>query len=321
MRALFWIVCMCWALGAHAIGHTRLTLGHGAAIDHPRHRAALLFAERVAQLSAGRIEIEIFPAASMGDDSAMIRGVLDGTLDLSANSQGAISTVVPEFAAIGMPFLFPSAQAAWKVLDGPVGRTLAARAEAKGLRLLGNWDNGIRHLTNDVRPVRLPEDVRGLRIRTPPDPAAVDLIRVLGGEPIQIRWSDVYRALQYKVVDGQENPLVNILTGNLHRVQKYLSLTGHKYEVTPFVMSRKRWDALSAPDREAITAAAAEATAMQRRWSEHENAAALAELKRLGMQVETVDPGPFRAASEAVYQEWLARPVGGFLRALMAARE
>lgn len=319
MRSLVLIVGMCMTMVAFAQGGARLTLGHGSSVDHPRHLAALHFAERVAHYSEGRIEIKIFPAASMGDDAAMIRGLLDGTLDMSANSQGAVSTVVPEYAAIGMPFLFPTPEAAWKVLDGHAGKLLAERSADRGLKLLGYWDNGIRHLTNDVRPVRTPEDVRGLRIRTPPDPAAADLIKALGGVPRQIRWSDVYSALQQKVVDGQENPLVNILTGKLHQVQRFLSLTGHRYEVTPFVMARARWDALPEADRAAIQAAAGEATALQRSLARQENAAAMAELQRRGMQIEAADVAAFEIACRPVYDKWLASSVGDFLRVLMAA--
>lgn len=321
MRLLILIVGMCAAMAAFAQGSARLTLGHGSSIDHPRHLAALHFADRVAHYSEGRIEIRIFPAASMGDDAAMVRGLLDGTLDISANSQGAVSKVVPEYAAIGMPFLFRSPEDAWKVLDGHAGEVLAERSAARGLKLLGYWDNGIRHLSNDVRPIRIPEDVRGLRIRTPPDPAAVDLIKALGGMPRQIRWSDVYSALQQKVVDGQENPLVNILTGKLHEVQRFLSLTGHKYEVTPFVMARARWDALPEADKTAILAAATEATALQRRLAREENAAAMAELQRTGMQIETAAMAAFEIACRPVYEKWLAGPVGDFLRILMAAKQ
>lgn len=319
MRPLVLIIGLCAATAAFAQGGIRLTLGHGSSIDHPRHLAALHFAERVAHYSEGRIEVQIFPAASMGDDAAMVRGLLDGTLDISANSQGAVSKVVPEYAAIGMPFLFPSPEAAWKVLDGHAGKVLAERSAAQGLKLLGYWDNGIRHLTNDVRPVRTPEDVRGLRIRTPPDPASVDLIKALGGVPRQIRWSDVYSALQRKVVDGQENPLVNILTGKLHQVQRFLSLTGHKYEVTPFVMARARWDALSEADRSAILSAAGEATTLQRSLARKEDSEAMAELRRMGMQIEAPDVAAFEIACRPVYDKWLASPVGDFLRVLMAA--
>ncbi len=319
MRALALIIGMCATAVAFAQGGTRLTLGHGSSIDHPRHLAAVHFAKRVAHHSEGRIEIQIFPAASMGDDAAMVRGLLDGTLDMSANSQGAVSKVVPEYAAIGMPFLFPTPEAAWKVLDGQAGRMLAERSAERGLKLLGYWDNGIRHLTNDVRPVRTPADVRGLRIRTPPDLAAADLIKTLGGLPRQIRWSDVYSALQQKVVDGQENPLVNILTGKLYQVQKFLSLTGHRYEVTPFVMARARWDALSEADRAAILAAAAEASTLQRSLAQKENAAAMTDLQRTGMQIDTADVAAFEIACRPVYDQWLASPVGDFLRVLMAA--
>lgn len=309
------------AINACAQSTTRLTLGHGSAIDHPRHLAALHFAKMVEQYSRSRIKVEVFPAASMGDDAAMISGLLDGTLDISANSQGAISKVVPEYVTIGMPFLFPNAESAWTVLDGPVGNALAERTANKGLKLLGYWDNGIRHISNDARPIRVPEDMRGLRIRTPPDPVTADLIKALGGEPRQIRWSDVFSALQQKVVDGQENPMVNILSGKLYQVQRYLSLTGHKYEVTPFVMARAKWDALSEADKNAVSAAAREATTLQRNLSQQENAMAKIELQRHGMLIQEADVASFNLVSNPIYDKWLASPVGDFLRMLIAAKK
>lgn len=318
MKVLFRLICLFWAVAASAHAATKLTLGHGSAIDHPRHLAALHFAEKVDKYSEGRVKVEVFPAASMGDDVTLLRALLDGTLDLSANSQGAISKVVPEYAAIGMPFLFSSAEAAWKVLDGAAGTLLAERTWEKGLKVLGYWDNGIRHLSNDVRTIRVPDDVRGLRIRTPPDQTTVDLIEALGGKPKQIKWSDVHDALQRKVVDGQENPLVNILTGKLYQVQKYLSLTGHKYELTPFVIARARWERLSEADRTAISTAAREATLYQRKLSQQENTTSRTELQRKGMIIQEVDKAAFMQAARPIYDKWLASPIGEFLRLVMA---
>lgn len=319
MKWLLLLLSLCCLSFAHAEDTLRLTLAHGAAIDHPRQLAALRFAELVATSSHGRIMVEVFPAASMGDDATMVNAMRDGTLDMSANSQGALSKVVPEYAVLGMPFLFPSAEAAWKVLDGPAGKLLAEHSAAQGFQVLGFWDNGIRQISNNVRPIVSPADLRGLRIRTPPDPVTVDMIQSLGAQARQIEWADVYNALQQKVVDGQENPLVNILDGKLYQVQKYLSLTGHKYEVTPFVMARKRWKTLSPGDKALILAAAREATAYQRSLSQQANKAALDQLIRLGMKVQAVDKAPFIAACRPLYDKWLASPAGPFLRIVMEA--
>ena len=160
---------------------------------------------------------------------------------MSANSQGALSTVVPEFSALGMPYLFQSTEHAWKVLDGPVGEELAKKTEAKGMILLGIMDNGIRHTSNNKRPIAKPEDLEGIKLRTPPDTMTLDIFKSLGANPGPLAFSELYIALQQGVFDGQENPLMNIYSSKLHEVQKYISLTGHKYETTPVLASKMIW--------------------------------------------------------------------------------
>ncbi len=210
---------------------TKITLGHGAAPGNPRHEAAVAFANAVKQKSGGKIEVNVAPSAQLGDDAAMLTALRSGSLDMSANSQGATATIVPEYAAFGMPFLFSDPAAAFKLLDGPLGKELAEKSAAKNLIVLGYWDNGIRHVSNSKRPVLTPADMKGLKIRTPPDAVTIDIMTALGAETQQIKFAELYVALQQGVVDGQENPLANIDASKLYEVQKFISLTGHKFEM------------------------------------------------------------------------------------------
>jgi tripartite ATP-independent transporter DctP family solute receptor len=236
------------SLGAQAQA-VKLTLGHGAAPGNPRHEAAVKFADVLKARTAGRIEVQVAPSAQLGDDAAMLTALRTGALDMSANSQGAVANAVPEYAAFGMPFLFEGLPQAWKLLDGPLGKELAERSAEKGLVVLGYWDNGIRHMSNSKKPLLKPEDLKGLKMRTPPDAVTVDIMQALGAEAQQIKFAELYVALQQGVVDGQENPLMNIHASKLYEVQKFISLTGHKYEMTPFLMSKRSWDKLSDADR------------------------------------------------------------------------
>lgn len=297
----------------------KLTLGHGAAPGNPRHEAAVKFAEVVKAKSGGRIEVQVAPSAQLGDDAAMVTALRSGALDLSANSQGAVANVVPEYAAFGMPFLFADLPAAWKLLDGPLGKELADKSAEKGLIVLGYWDNGIRHMTNSKRPITKPEDLKGLKMRTPPDAVTVDIMKALGAEPQQIKFSELYVALQQGVVDGQENPLMNIHASKLYEVQKHLALTGHKYEMTPFLMSKRSWDRLSEADRTVLREAAAEATALQRRLSAESDTKLLAELKSHGVQVTQPDAAAFQRATASVSEQWGAGPIGPFVKKVVAA--
>lgn len=300
------------AAGAQA--QTKLTLGHGAAPGNPRHEAAVLFAERVKAKTQGRIEIQVAHSAQLGDDAAMVTALRSGTLDISANSQGAVANVVPEYAAIGLPFLFSDVQKAWQMLDGPVGEELAKRTAAKGMVVLGFWDNGIRHVTNSKKAIKLPTDLKGLKIRTPPDTMTVDIMQTLGADTQQIKFAELYVALQQGVVDGQENPLANIASAKLYEVQKYLTLTGHKYETNPFVMSKRSWDKLTPADQKIFTEAAAEATQAQRKLSKEADEKLVAELKAKGVQIETVDRKAFVDATRPVYAKWTSGPLGEFVQ-------
>lgn len=293
---------------------TKLTLGHGAAPGNPRHEAAMAFAETVKAKTNGRFDIQVAHSSQLGDDAAMITALRSGSLDMSANSQGAIANVVPEYAALGLPFLFSDIQSAWKLLDGPAGEELAKRTAAKGMVVLGYWDNGIRHITNSKRTIKGPADLKGLKIRTPPDTMTVDIMQALGADAQQIKFSELYVALQQGVVDGQENPLANISSAKLYEVQKHLSLTGHKYEANPFVMSKRSWDRLNAADQKVFTEAAAEATQLQRKLSKEADEKLTGELKSKGVQIETVDRKAFVEATRSVYDKWSAGASGDFVK-------
>ena len=297
----------------------KLTLGHGAAPGNPRHEAALKFAELLKAKTGGRIEVQVAPSAQLGDDAAMVTALRTGALDMSANSQGAVANAVPEYAAFGMPFLFGNAGQAFKLLDGPLGKELSDKSAEKGLVVLGWWDNGIRHMTNSKRAITKVEDMKGLKMRTPPDAVLVDIMQSLGAEAQQIKFAELYVALQQGVVDGQENPLVNIHASKLYEVQKHLALTSHMFQMTPFLMGKRSWDRLSEADRKAVTEAAAEATALQRKLSQESDDKLLAELKAKGVQVTTVDKAAFEKATAAVDDKWLATPIGPYVKKVIAA--
>lgn len=298
---------------------TKLTLGHGAAPGNPRHEAAVAFANAVKQKSGGKIEVQVAPSAQLGDDAAMLTALRSGTLDMSANSQGAASTIVPEYAAFGMPFLFADPAQAFKLLDGPLGKELAEKSAQKNLVVLGYWDNGIRHISNSKRPILTPADMKGLKIRVPPDAVTIDIMTALGAETQQIKFAELYVALQQGVVDGQENPLANIDASKLYEVQKYISLTGHKFEMTPFLMSKRTWDRLSEADRKIILEAANEATAVQRRLSKEADERLVGELKNKGVRIDKVDQSQFQKATESVTTKWTSGPIGDYVKKVVAA--
>jgi TRAP-type transport system periplasmic protein len=307
MNKLLCGLCVGAALAAFPAWSQSLQLAHNAAPGNPKAEASNRFAELVEQKTDGRVKIAVGESAQFGDDVEALTNMRLGTVAFSANSQGATSGVVPEFAVLGLPFLFKDLPQAWAVLDGPVGEQLAEAAEAKGLVLLALWDNGIRHVSNNVRPIATPEDLEGIKLRTPPDPITVDIFEALGASPTPLPFSELYIALQQGVVDGQENPLMNIYSSKLHEVQKFISLTAHKYESTPLFASKAVFDTLSPEDQAAIREAATEAGQLNRQMSQEADEKLRGEIEAAGVQFNDVDPAPFIEKTKPVYEEWGAQ--------------
>lgn len=281
-----------------------LKLAHNAAPGNPKDLASKRFAELVAEKTEGRVTVDVGGSAQYGDDVEALTQMRLGTLALSANSQGSTSGVVEQFAVIGLPFLFDDVTRAWQVLDGDVGKTLDEIAQAQGLKVLAFWDNGIRQTSNNVRPITAPADLKGLKIRTPPDPMTLEIFTALGANPTPLAFSELYVALQQGVVDGQENPLMNIESSKLYEVQKYISLTGHKYESTPLLMSKMIWEGLSPEDQTAILAAAKEAGAYNRELSQKADTELRPKLEAAGVTFNEIDKAPFIEATAPIIEEW-----------------
>lgn len=307
------------AFPLHARAQATLTLGHGAAPGNPRTLAAAKFAELVTHKTEGRITINIAGSETLGNDAAMLTSLRTGALDLTANSQGPAASLVPEIAVLGLPFLFSDAAHAFKVVDGAIGATLAQKFEALGIVPLGYWDNGVRHVTNSKRPITKPDDLKGLKIRTPADPMTIDIFQTLGAATEQIAFGELYVALQQGVVDGQENPLANINSSKLYEVNKFISLTAHKWESTPFLMSQVASARVGA-DLEHIQAAAKEAGELQRGLSNKAADETLAAFKsNSAIAVNDVDRTAFLEATKPVAEDWKSKDVGAFVEELVAA--
>ncbi|MGB6105048.1 MAG: TRAP transporter substrate-binding protein [Pusillimonas sp.] len=281
-----------------------LRLSHNASPGNPKSDASLMFAKLVEQKTEGRIKVQVGGAAQYGEDVESLTNMRLGTLAFSANSQGPTSGVVPEFSVLGLPFLFRDLEHAYKVIDGPVGEKLGELADAKGLVLLALWDNGIRHVSNNVRPIKTPEDLAGIKLRTPPDPITMDIFTALGANPTPLAFSELYIALQQGVVDGQENPFMNIHSNKLHEVQKYISTTAHKYETTPFLASKIVFNGFSKKDQDLVKEAAIEAGRYNREASLKSDETLRQAFLDAGLEINDIDSAPFIEKTKSVYDKW-----------------
>ena len=196
---------------ASAQAPVKLSLGHNSPPASPKGMGATKFAELVTAKTDGRVAVQVSPSEQLGNENSQMGALRTGSQDLGSLGQGAMLSIVPEIAAIGLPFLYSTMPKAWEALDGPVGQEFARKLEAKNLVFLGWWCNGIRQTTNSKRPITKPADFQGLKIRTPLDPTTVDTFAAMGASPQQISYGELYMALQQGVVDGQENPYDNML--------------------------------------------------------------------------------------------------------------
>jgi tripartite ATP-independent transporter DctP family solute receptor len=270
---------------------------YGVAID--------TFAREVERRTNGRYKVQTFYSAALGAERESVEGVQLGTLDLTLTSTGPLPNFVPELAILDIPFLFRDYAHARAVLDGPIGQELLAKFPAKGMVGLAWAENGFRHMTNSKRPVNVPEDLKGLKMRTMENPIHIEAYKQFGILPTPMAFTEVFTALQQGTVDGQENPLSVITAAKLDQVQKYLSLTGHVYSPAVFLMNKAQWEKLSDADKQAFLDAAREGVKANRARVDDDERRAVADLRARGMTVaDNVDKAKFQAALVPAYAEF-----------------
>ena len=205
------------------------------------------------------------------------------------------------------------------IVDGPFGQKLHARLADKGIVGLAYTELGFRNLTNSKKPINTVEDIAGLKLRVIPNAINIDWVKALGANPTPMAFPEVYAGLEQKAIDGQENPLSVILANKFYEVQKYISFTAHKYEMTPFVMSKRSYDKMSEADRKIIREAATEATLYNRKLSLESDKQLEGELKAKGIEFNRPDLAPFQAATKSVTEKWLKGPEGPFVKQVVDA--
>jgi len=186
-----------------------LRLGHIAEPSHPYARGGDYFADLVKKKSGGKIEIKTFHSSQLGDQKTLIEGLIYGTIDMALVGTAALGQFQPQISLFDLPFLFEDLDHAYKSLD-TVGMDLGKALEPKGLKLLGYMENGVRHMTNNVREIKTPEDMKGLKIRVQTNKIFVSMMKALGASPTPMSLGELYTAMQQGVVDGQENPAAHI---------------------------------------------------------------------------------------------------------------
>ncbi|HTU00168.1 MAG TPA: TRAP transporter substrate-binding protein [Candidatus Sulfotelmatobacter sp.] len=278
-------------------------------IVHPPEHSFVVASQKFKELaearSAGRLKVELFPSAQLGGEREMQEMVALGTLQMSVT--GVIVTYEPLFALLEAPYLYRDREHIKKVMESRVVDDLGEALLKKGVRLVGFYENGFRHITNNVHAIGGPADVKGLKIRTPENLAQVETFKSLGAVATPIAYSELYVALKTGVVDGQENPLQNIWFGKFYEVQKHLALTSHIYNCAYVIANAKFWGGLPADLRGIAEGALREATHFQMDLVAKQDEKILADLKAKGMQVTSPSQGAFRQATAPTYDAFYAK--------------
>jgi len=279
-----------------------LKLGHGTSTDSLYHIGSVKFKELVEQKTNGAVKVEIHSDGSIGQDGDLINFLKTGNVHAAMLGVEPIVSISPKLSVIGLPYIFPTRESAYKVLDGELGEEMAADLPSKhGIRVIAYFENGYRNVSNSKHAVNTPEDLKGLKLRTPQSPVSLEIFKALGANPMPLSFGELYTALEQKTIDGQENPLSLIYFNKFYEVQKHVSLTGHMYSSMVLALSEKSWKQLSPDYQEAIQQAANEARDYEREVSKAQEIELIEKLKSEGVIMTEVDKAPFIEATKDVH--------------------
>lgn len=288
------------ATGAQA--QTEIKFGHVGEPGSLVGAVADEFAKRANARLAGKAKVVVYGSSQLGGDSDMMKKLKLGTIDLSQPST-VMSSYVPSFGLFEMPYLVKDRDHMARIRDEIVFPTMVPAAEKEGYRILGVWENGFRHITSNKHPIKVPADLKGIKLRVPQGEWRVKMFQAYGANPSPLAFSEVFVALQTGVMDGQENPLAQIASARFHEVQKYLSLTGHVYTPTYLVAGRS-WSKFDPEVQKVLSEVAKEMQPVALKMGADIDNELLGKMKTSGIQVNEADKDAFIKASEPVYQEF-----------------
>lgn len=266
------------------------------------YEGAMKYKELVEERSNGEIEVQVFPDGQLGKDLSALDAQRTGTIEMSLPST-AMAQKSPEFGVFDIPFLFENSEKVEEFASGPIWEEdLQPLFEQHGLVGLGFWENGFRHITNNIRPINVPEDLEGIKLRVPESRLRVAAFKEFGANPVTMDFSEVFTALQQGVVDGQENPYVQIEAGRFFEAQKYLSITNHTYTPAYLVASKVWWDKLSPEHQKILSEVAVETGTWTRQYGEEVSDELLNKFMEQGMEVNEADIKAFQAKVKPVIE-------------------
>lgn len=298
------------ALCAHAAtAQTEIKFGHVGEPGSLFAKSAEEFAKRANAKLGGKAKVVVFGSSQLGGDKELLQKLKLGTVDMALPST-VMSSESDLFGVFEMPYLVKDRKHMQRIEKEIFWSKLAPEVEKKGLKILAVWENGYRHITNNKRPINVPADLKGIKLRVPEGKWRVKMFQVYGANPSPMKYSEVFTALQTGVMDGQENPFSQIYSAKFQEVQKYLSLTGHVYTPAYVTVGAKKWATLPADVRKVLEDTAKDVQAFVYATAEKDDNDLLAKIKAAGVQVNTVNKDAFIAASKPIYDDF-AKEVPG----------
>lgn len=288
-----------FAIGRPASAQTtRLRFAHPHPVSDSFQTAALQFAEQVKNQTNSEFEVQIFPSGTLGSDQQTIDAVRGGQIDFCLTGNPFFTGMAPTLNVLDLPFLFKDRDHVAKVIDGPIGDALRAELESSNLKAIATLDIGWRNLTNSRRSVATPDDIKGLKIRTTPNPAHLRAFQLLGAVPAPMAFTELFTALETGTVDGQENPVTLILNSRFYEVQDHLSLTRHAFTSAPLCMNNTKFVAYPKEVQDLFIKLGKETATAQRQMNVDAEKSSLDQLKEHDVQV--VDEPDHAAFAEIV---------------------
>ena len=282
---------------------TEIKLGHVGEPGSIFQKSADEFAKRANAKLAGKAKVIVYGSSQLGGDKEMIQKLKLGTLEMALPST-VMSSEVDIAGIFEMPYIVKDRAHMGRIEKDVFWPMIEPAIEKKGLKVLAVWENGVRHITNNKRPIKVPADLQGIKLRVPEGKWRVKMFQAYGANPSPMKFSELFTALQTGVMDGEENPLTQIYSAKLQEVQKYLSLSGHVYTPAYLTVGTKHWETLPADIRKVLEDTAKETQAFVYQAAAHDEEDLLGKLKQAGMQVNEVDKDAFVAASKSIYDDF-----------------
>lgn len=297
-------------MAGSAFAETQIRMAGNFATEHSSSLAMKVFKDELEKISGGEVTVDIFPAQQLGGAAENVQAVKLGAIEMMWVGTAYLTRTVPALEIVGLPFQFATREDAFAIVDGPVGDALDAKMAAEGMTSMGYMELGFRQLTNNVRPIEVLGDIKGLKIRLQPNETHLASFRALGANPVALDVKELYSALEQGVIDGQENPFAIIDVAGYAEVQKYVSNTGHFFDLISVVANNKWFEGLDAETKTMVSTAMDTAIAYQRDLAIKQDAEALDKLVAAGMTYTAVSPAlaaELRDATAGVAAETKAR--------------